>query len=117
MSSKDNVTKKQKDPKRQEAAKKGHEKYMAKLKEDILKNSSMHGGVDGTNGGTDGTTGTVDGGNGSSTYTNFSYIHGVGAVAVLALGVCIFVIPKLTKTKTEPSEKKEKQPKIKRNML
>ena len=34
--SEDKITK-QRDPKRQAAGRKGHEKYMAKLKEDILK--------------------------------------------------------------------------------
>ena len=81
----DKVTK-QRDPKRQAAGRKGHEKYMAKLKEDILKNggssNSTNGGINTTN---DSTTTTSSG----STITN--YIHGVGAIAVLSLGVCIFI--------------------------
>ena len=82
----DKVTK-QRDPKRQAAGRKGHEKYMAKLKEDILKNvgssnggssssNSTNGGINTTN---DNTTTTSSG----STITN--YIHGVGAVVVLSL--------------------------------
>ena len=93
----DKVTK-QRDPKRQAAGRKGHEKYMAKLKEDILKNvgndsssNSTNGGINTTNDGTNTTSTTTSSG---STITNFSYIHGVGAIAVLALGVCIFIIPK-----------------------
>ena len=81
----DKVTK-QRDPKQQAAGRKGHEKYMAKLKEDILKNvgnggssssNSTNGGInttnDSTNGGSDATSTTI-----SSTI----YIHGVGAIAV-----------------------------------
>ena len=95
----DKVTK-QRDPKRQAAGRKGHEKYMAKLKEDILKNvGSSNGGSnttnDSTNGGINTTNDRTSGGSDapstttSSTITN--YIHGVGAIAVLSLGVCIFI--------------------------
>ena len=86
----DKVTK-QRDPKRQAAGRKGHEKYMAKLKEDILKNvgnggssssNSTNGGINTTN---DSTTTT----NSGSTITNFSYIHGVGAIVVLSLGASL----------------------------
>ena len=82
---------------------------MAKLKEDILKNvgnggssssNSTNGGINTTN---DSTTTTSSG----STITNFSYIHGVGAIAVLSLGVCIFIIPKLMRN---PSQR-DKDPK------
>ena len=86
------------DPKRQAAGPKGHEKYMAKLKENVLKNvgnggsnttnDSTNGGInttnDSTSGGSDATSTTT-----SSTITN--YIHGVGAIAVLSVGVCIFI--------------------------
>ena len=114
----DKVTK-QRDPKRQAAGRKGHEKHMAKLKEDILKNvgndssssNSTNGGIDTTNYSTNDGTNTTstttndstdDGTNTTSTTTgigntNFSYIHGVGAIAVLALGVFIFIIPKYLK--------------------
>ena len=67
---------KQRDPKRQAAGRKGHEKYMAKLKEDILKNvgnggsssssNSTNGGInttnDSTNGGSDATSTTTSSG-------------------------------------------------------
>ena len=116
----DKVTK-QRDPKRQAAGRKGHEKYMGKLKEDILKNvgssgnsssNSTNGGINTTN---DSTTTTSSG----STVTNFSYIHGVGAIAVLSLGVCIFIIPKLmtTQTTSQPDKGPEKISKIRRKML
>ena len=107
----DKVTK-QRDPKRQAAGRKGHEKYMTKLKEDILKNvgssnggsssiNSTNSGInttnDSTNGGSDATSTTT-----SSTITN--YIHAVGAIVVLALGVCIFIIPKLMRNPPQPDK-------------
>ena len=116
----DKVTK-QRDPKRQAAGRKGHEKYMAKLKEDILKNvgdggssssNSTNGGInttnDSTNGGSDATSTTT-----SSTITN--YIHGVGAIAVVSLGVCIFI--KLMTNPSQPDKDPKKISKIRRKML
>ena len=128
----DKVTK-QRDPKRQAAGRKGYEKYMAKLKEDVLKmlvvvmvgssnggsssSSSTNGGINTTN---DSTTTTSSG----STITNFSYIHGVGAIVVLSLGVCIFIIPKLMRNPSQRdkdpekiSKEPEKISKIRRKML
>ena len=121
----DKVTK-QRDPKRQAAGRKGHEKHMAKLKEDILKNvgssnsdsssssNSTNGGIntthDSSNGGSDATTPTT-----SSTITN--YIHGVVAIAVLSLGVCIFIIPKLIRNPPQRDKDPEKISKIRRKIL
>ena len=111
---------KQRDTKRQAARRKGHEKYMAKLKEDILKNvgssnggsssssNSSNGGINTIN---DSTTTTSSG----STITN--YIHGVGAIAVLSLGVCVFIIPKLMRNPSQPDKDPEKISKIRRKML
>ena len=111
----DKVTK-QRDPKRQAAGRKGHEKYMAKLKEDIFKNvgssNSTNGGINTTN---DSTTTT-------SSDSTITYIHGVGAIAVLALGVCVFI--KLMRNPSQPdkdpkkvSKEREKISKIRRKML
>ena len=89
----DKVTK-QRDPKRQAAGHKGHEKYMAKLKEDILKNvgssNSTNSGINTTNNSTNGGINTTND-SPTTSITNFSYIHGAGAIAVLALGACIFI--------------------------
>ena len=100
---------------------------MAKLKEDILKNvgnggssssNSTNGGInttnDSTNGGSDATSTTNRSG---STITN--YIHGVGVIVVLSLGVCIFIIPKLMRNQTtsQPDKDPEKISKIRRKML
>ena len=104
---------------------------MAKLKEDILKNvgssnggssctNSTNGGInttnDSTNGGSDANSTTTSSG---STITDFSYIHGVGAIVVLSLGVCIFIIPKLmtNQTTSQPDKGPEKISKITRKML
>ena len=123
----DKVTK-QRDLKRQAAGRKGHEKYMAKLKEDILKNvGSSNGGSGSTNGGINTTNDSTNGGSDATTSsgkTNFSYIHGVGAIAVLSLGVCIFRIPELMRKPSQPdkapekiSKDPEKISKIRRKML
>ena len=124
----DKVTK-QRDPKRQAAGRKGHEKYMAKLKEDILKNVSNGGSSsssNSTNGGINTTNDSINGGinttdnsttttSSGSTITN--YIHGVGAIAVLSFGVCIFIIPKLMTNPSQPDKDLEKISKIRRKML
>ena len=93
---------------------------MAKLKEDILKNggssssNSTNGGInttnDRTNGGSDTTSTTT-----SSTITN--YIHGVGAIVVFSLGVCIFIIPKLMRNPPQSDKDPKKISKIRRKML
>ena len=67
---------------------------------------------DSTNGGSDATSTTSSSG---STITN--YIHGVGAIAVLSLGVCIFIIPKLMRNPSQPDKDPEKISKIRRKML
>ena len=122
----DKVTK-QRDPKRQAAGRKGQEKYMAKLKEDILKNvgssNSTNGGISTTN---DSTSGGINTTNDSTTTTSsgstITYIHGVGAIAVLAVGVCVFI--KLMRNPSQPdkdpekiSKEPEKISKIRRKML
>ena len=111
----DKVTK-QRDPKRQAAGRKGHEKYMAKLKDDILKN----GGSSSSNS----TNGGINTTNDSTTTTITNYIHGVGAIVVLSLAVCIFIIPKLMRNPSQPdkdpekiSKDPEKISKIRRKML
>ena len=129
----DKVTK-QRDPKQQAVGRKVHEKYVAKLKEDILKNvgssnggssssNSTSGGIntsnDSTSGGINTTNDSTSGGSDatstttSNTITN--YIHGVGAIAVLSLGVFIFI--KWTRNPSQPDKDPEKISKIRRKML
>ena len=115
----DTVTK-ERDPQRQPAGRKGHEKYMAMLKEDILKNggggssNSTNGGINTTN---DSTNGGINTTNDSTTTTITNYIHWVGAITVLSLGVFIFIIPKLMKNPSQPDKDPEKISKIRRKML
>ena len=97
-----------KDPKRVEAARKGREKYMNKLKESIL-NDAKKGGRDTTNASNETTSPTSNASsettsatstaatpatstNNTTTTTrsNDTYIYGVGMLAVLAIGVCVF---------------------------
>ena len=66
---------------------------------------STSGGInttnDSTSGGSDATSTTT-----SSTITN--YIHGVGAIVVLALGFCIFIITEWMRNPTQPDKDPEK---------
>ena len=108
--------KKQRDPKRQAVGRNGHEKYMAKLKEDILKNVGSSNGSsnttnDSTNGGINTTNDSTTTTSSGSTITNFSYIHGIGAIVVLSLGVCIFIIPKLMRNPSQRDKDSLKNPK------
>ena len=122
----DKVTK-QRDPKRQAAGRKGHEK----LKEDILKNvGSSNGGSsssNSTNGGINTTNDSTSGGSvatSTTTSSTITYIYGIGAITVSSLGVCIFIIPKWMRNPSQcdkDSEKISKEPekisKIRRQML
>ena len=114
---------KQRDPERQAAGRKGHEKYMANLKGDILKNVGSSNGGSSSSNSTNGCINTTNDSatttSSGSTITNFSYIHGVGAIALLSLGVCIFIISKLMRNQTtsQPDKGPEKISKIRRKML
>ena len=77
---------KDKDPKRFEAACKGREKYMNKLKESIL-NNVQKGSGDTTNASNE-TTSPAN--NTTTTRSNDTYVYGVGILAVLAIGICVF---------------------------
>ena len=77
---------KDKDPKRFEAACKGREKYMNKLKESIL-NNVKKGSGDTTNSSNE-TTSPAN--NTTTTRSNDTYVYGVGILAVLAVGACVF---------------------------
>ena len=90
-----------KDPKRQEQGKKSHETYMKRLKEKILEDNQLP------------TTSPMDRSTPSSpsstpltssfkrdptpstpshsTRSNDTYVYGVGILAVLAIGVCVFL--------------------------
>ena len=98
---------KDKDPKRFEAACKGREKYMNKLKESIL-NNVQKGSGDTTNASNETTSPTTNSSNESTGATNNSsnettsvtntvttrsndtYVYGIVMLAVLAIVVCVF---------------------------
>ena len=92
----DKTKKVTKDPKRVEAACKGREKYMNKLKESIL-NDAKKGSKDTTNASNEttsaintATTPAASTNNTTTTRSNDTYVYGVGMFAVLAIGVCVF---------------------------
>ena len=82
-----------KDPKRQEQGKKSHETYMKRLKEKILEDNQLP-----TPSPTDKPTPSTSSSLGNpttstplhTTRSNDTYVYGVGIVAVLANGVCVF---------------------------
>ena len=74
-----------KDPKRQERGKKSHETYMKRLKEKILEDNQL------PKPSTSSSTGDPMPSTPShTTTTNDTYVYGVGMLAVLAIGVCVF---------------------------
>ena len=85
-----------KNPKRVEAARKGRENYMNKLKESIL-NDSKKGSRDTSNTSNETTSATSNASNETTgtnstatTRSNDTYVYGVDILAVLAIGVCVF---------------------------
>ena len=85
-----------KDPRRVEAARKGREKYINKVKENILNNAKK--GSEGTSSASNETTSTNNTTANTATSTistattrsSNNYVYGVGILPVLAIGVCIF---------------------------
>ena len=83
-----------KDPKRQEQGKKSHTTYMKRLKEKILEEDNHLP----TSPPTDRPTPSTSSSTGNSTpstpshaeRSNDTYVYGVGILAVLAIGVCVF---------------------------
>ena len=109
-----------KDPKRVKAARKGRENYMNKLKESIL-NDAEKGSVDTTNASNETTsatnTATIPATTASITATtrrtNDTYVYGVGILAVLAIGVCVFFAYNTFQPKNKKlvNEKQDQPPK------
>ena len=88
---------KDKDPKRVDAARKGREKYMNKLKESIL-NDAKKGAGDTTNASNEtssasitATTPATNTNNTTTIRSNDTYVYGVGMLAALATDVCVFL--------------------------
>ena len=85
-----------KDPKHVEAARKGREKYMNKLKESILNDVKKDSG-DTTNTSNETTNPTNNASNETTNVNNTAtarpndaYVYRVGILAVLAIGACVF---------------------------
>ena len=118
-----------KDPKHVEAACKGRGKYMNKLKESILNdvkkgsgdtNNASNGTTNASNETTNATTTPATSTNNTTTTTrsNDIYIHGVGMLPVLAIGVCIFFAYNNSQAKNKkPINEKQDQPPKRRHML
>ena len=114
-----------KDPKRQERGKKSHETYMKRLKEKILEDNQMT--ISSTSSSTSDPTPSTSSSTGDptpstpshTTRSNDTYVYGVGILAVLAIGVCVFFAYNTTsqaKNKKQANEKKDQPPK-RRHML
>ena len=103
-----------KDPKHVEAARKGREKYMNKLKESIL-NDVKKGSGDTTNASSEATSATNNANNETSSFTNTAttgsndtYVYGVGMLLSLPLVLLYFLhitLPRL-KIKKPPMKNK-----------
>ena len=85
-----------KDPKRQERGKKSHETYMKRLKEEILEDNQMptpsisSSTSDPTRSTSSSTRDPTPSTSSNTTRSNDTYVYGVGMLAVLAIGVCVF---------------------------
>ena len=97
---------KDKDPKRVETPRKGREKYMNKLKESILNDVKKDSG-DTTNASNETTSVTKT----ATTRSNDTYVYGVGILAVLAIGVCVFFTYNTFQPKKLINEKQDQPPK------
>ena len=85
-----------KDPKHVEATRKGREKYMNTSKESILNDVKKSSGGS-TNASNETTSATNNSSNEATSVTNTAttrpndtYVYGIGILAVLAIGVCVF---------------------------
>ena len=82
-----------KDPKRQERVKKSHETYMKRLKEKVLEDNQLPTPTltDGSTPSTSSSTGDPTPSTPSHTArSNYTYVYGVGMLAVLVISVCVF---------------------------
>ena len=112
-----------KDPKRVEAAQKGREKYMNKLNKSIL-NDVKKGSGDTTNASNEATSATNNASNETTSVTNTAttrsndtYVYGVGIFAVLVIGACVFFAYNTSQAKKQANEEKQDQPPKQRPML
>ena len=116
-----------KDPKRVAAGCKGREKYMNDLKKSILNDAKKkEGSGDTTNTSNETTSPATNTSNETTSHTtnvaiirsNDTYVYGVGMLAVLAIGVCVFFAYNTFQSKNKKlvNEKQDQLPK-RRHML
>ena len=126
-----------KDPKRVEAGRRGRKNFMNKLKEDILNdakigsrdtsnasnettnvntNASNETTSPTNNASNETTTPAASTSNTTTTKSNDTYVYGVGILAVLAIGVCVFFAYNTSENKKQANEKQDQPPK-RRHML
>ena len=112
-----------KDPKRVEAAHKGREKYKNKLNKNIL-NDVKKGSGDTANASNEATSATNNASNETTSVTNTATtrssdtcVYGVGIFAVLAIGACVFFAYNTSHAKKQANEEKQDQPPKQRPML
>ena len=100
-----------KDPRRVEQGKKSYETRMKRLKEKILEDNELP--IPSTSPSTcDPTPSTSS----HATRSNDTYVYGVGILAVLAIGVCVFFAYNTSENKKQANEKQDQPPK-RRHML
>ena len=106
---------KDKDPKHAETGRRSRENFMKKMKENIL---NKKGGRDTTNSSNETTSATNNSSNESTSVTNTTtirsidtYVYGVGILAVLAIGVCVFFGYSTFQPKKIINEKQDQPPK------
>ena len=114
---------KDKDPKRVDAGRKGRENLMKKMKENIL-NDAKKGGGNTTNSSNESTSPTTNSSNKTTSITNSAttrsndtYVYGVGIIAVLAIGVCVFFAYNTFPKNKKQANQKQDQPPKRRHML
>ena len=118
-----------KDPKRQERGKKSHETYMKRLKEEILEDNQMptpsisSSTSDPTRSTSSSTRDPTPSTPSNTTRSNDTYVYGVGMLAVLAIGVCVFFVYQAKNKKqdndrsTAQHEQEKDQPPKRRHMF
>ena len=105
-----------KDPRRVERGKKSYETHMKRLKEKILEDNQLP--KPSASSSTDNPTPSMPSMPSHSTRSNDTYVYGVGILAVLAIGACVF----FAYNTSQPKSKKlvnetQDQPPKRRHML
>ena len=103
---------KQKNPKKVEAGKKGHQTKLLKMKEQILKDESTGSTSASTPASTGSTPASTGSTSASTTHSSYNvYMLGVGALSILAIGCVVWCYLDLggKKAKEKPSKEGQQQ--------